>query len=156
MVKIKKAWFCSSCGNESTKWMGKCPACGEWNTMVEEVISKDTSSSASRNRLLVESSNSKPVKLREISLTEENRIKIGNTEVERILGGGIVEGSMILIGGEPGIGKSTLSLQIPLGCREYAHYMSREKSLHVRLNCALSDLKKQLLLTIPPIQMTTV
>ena len=116
MVKIKKAWFCSSCGNESSKWMGRCPSCGEWNTMVEEIVSKEsaTSASPSRNRSLLEIKNPKPLLIGDISLGDETRISINNEEIERILGGSIVEGSMILIGGEPGIGKSTLSLQIPI------------------------------------------
>lgn len=113
MAKIKKAWFCSSCGNESAKWMGKCPACGEWNTMVEEIISKDVSSS-SRSISFLPKGENRPEPLSKISFNEENRISLSNAELDRVLGGGLVEGSVILIGGEPGIGKSTLSLQIPL------------------------------------------
>ena len=131
MAKIKKAWFCSSCGNESAKWMGRCPACGEWNTMIEELVSKETASSStgSRGRSLLEVKNPKPLLIREIDLGDETRISINNVEIERLLGGGIVEGSMILIGGEPGIGKSTLSLQIPINSTSLKTlYVSGEES----------------------------
>ena len=114
MAKIKKAWFCSNCGNESAKWLGRCPACGEWNTMVEELVSRDSSSGGVKGFSLVPGGSSKPEPLADITFREESRISLGNNELDRVLGGGLVEGSMILIGGEPGIGKSTLSLQIPL------------------------------------------
>ena len=130
MAKIKKAWFCTSCGNESAKWMGKCPACGEWNTMVEEVVSKeDDGSATSRNRAFLEISAQTPQPLHEISTGNETRITLGNNELDRVLGGGLVEGSLVLIGGEPGIGKSTLSLQIPLHCKHLKTlYVSGEES----------------------------
>lgn len=111
-MKEKKVWFCTNCGNESPKWMGKCPACGEWNTMTEQTT---VTGKASRNRSAASVSGNKPVHLGEISSTEETRIRLGMGELDRLLGGGIVKGSLVLIGGEPGIGKSTLSLQIPLG-----------------------------------------
>lgn len=130
MAKIKKAWFCRECGNESPKWMGKCPACGEWNTMVEEVISKGPDSPiTSHNRAFLSSVNPQPQPLSQIDCGNESRISLGNSEIDRILGGGIVEGSLILIGGEPGIGKSTLSLQIPLFCNHLKTlYISGEES----------------------------
>ena len=112
MAKIKKAWFCTSCGNESAKWMGRCPACGEWNTLQEEIVSKESAGGAKSSFHSGESA--KPEPLSAISFTDEQRISLNNGEVDRILGGGLVAGSMVLIGGEPGIGKSTLSLQIPL------------------------------------------
>ena len=105
-VKTKTVWFCKSCGNESSKWMGRCPFCGEWNTMVEETVAtgrKTASASVS-----VPGSGRKPMPLSEIDTTKENRISLNNAEVDRILGGGLVEGSLVLIGGEPGIGKSSL------------------------------------------------
>lgn len=111
-MKEKKVWFCTNCGNESPKWMGKCPACGEWNTMTEQTT---VTGKASRNRSAASVSGNKPVHLGEISSAEETRIRLGMGELDRLLGGGIVKGSLVLIGGEPGIGKSTLSLQIPLG-----------------------------------------
>ena len=111
-TKAKTSWFCSSCGAESPKWMGRCPACGEWNTMVEAPSqapsSKSTVSRPSEDR--------QAVRLKEIDYSKESRISLGMGEIDRILGGGMVPGSLVLIGGEPGIGKSTLSLQIPLGC----------------------------------------
>jgi len=112
--KAKTVWFCSNCGNEYSKWMGKCPACGEWNTMVEkEVVTGKRPLSAS---VSVPGAGRKPMPLKEVSTTEEDRVSLGNAEVDRLLGGGIVKGSLVLMGGEPGIGKSTLSLQIPLSC----------------------------------------
>lgn len=132
MAKAKTVWFCKECGNESAKWMGKCPACGTWNSMVEEpVVSKSSSnaSSGGRTRSLLNLENPQPVPLKDIDVSAQSRIRIGNEEVERILGGGLVEGSMILIGGEPGIGKSTLSLQIPLHCPDLRTlYVSGEES----------------------------
>ncbi len=111
-VKAKTVWFCSNCGNEYSKWMGKCPACGEWNTMVEkEVVTGKRPLSVS-----VPGAGRKPMPLKEVSTTTEDRVSLGNAEVDRLLGGGIVKGSLVLMGGEPGIGKSTLSLQIPLNC----------------------------------------
>ena len=111
-TKAKTVWFCSNCGNEYSKWMGKCPACGEWNTMVEkEVVSGKRPLATS-----VPGAGRKPMPLKDVSTTAEDRISLGNAEVDRLLGGGIVKGSLVLMGGEPGIGKSTLSLQIPLSC----------------------------------------
>lgn len=129
MAKVKKAWFCSSCDNESAKWLGRCPACGEWNTMIEELISKDNGGSSSRGLSFLTGGSSKPETLSNITFSEESRISLGNAELDRVLGGGLVEGSMILIGGEPGIGKSTLSLQIPLHTPELLTlYVSGEES----------------------------
>ena len=110
--KAKTSWFCSSCGAESPKWMGRCPSCGSWNTMVEAPSQAPSSKSSS----VRSSEERKAVKLKEIDYSKESRISLGLGEVDRILGGGMVPGSLVLIGGEPGIGKSTLSLQIPLGC----------------------------------------
>ena len=125
--KTKTVWYCTSCGNETSKWMGRCPACGEWNTM-KEGLSKDREDSG-KDRSLVNVSVSSPVSLKDISIEKDHRILIGNPEVERVLGGGIVPGSLILLGGEPGIGKSTLALQIPLRCRNLRTlYVSGEES----------------------------
>ena len=124
--KIKSVWFCTSCGNESPKWMGRCPACGEWNTMVEETVATGKKSSAA---VSVPGGGQKPKPLSDIDSTSENRISLHSNEVDRILGGGMVEGSLVLIGGEPGIGKSTLSLQIPLMCPELKTlYVTGEES----------------------------
>lgn len=106
--KSKTVWYCTSCGNEMSKWMGQCPACKEWNTIVEAPAQSKTGvSSGSRQ-------DRRPLMLKDVDSRAEARRSLGSTEVDRILGGGIVPGSLVLIGGEPGIGKSTLSLQIPL------------------------------------------
>ena len=112
-TKVKSVWFCSHCGNEYAKWMGKCPACGEWNTMVEKEVA---TGGAAKKMVSVPGAGRKPMRLTEVSTTVEDRISLANGEVDRILGGGIVRGSLVLVAGEPGIGKSTLSLQLPLGC----------------------------------------
>ena len=109
--KDRKVWFCTSCGNESPKWMGRCPACGEWNTMVEQTVA--TGKNPGRQAVR-QPSGHRPMHLREIDSSAECRMSLGMAEVDRLLGGGIVKGSLVLVGGEPGIGKSTLSLQIPL------------------------------------------
>lgn len=126
-TKEKTVWFCKNCGNESPKWMGRCPACGEWNTMVEQTVA---TGKPSRNvSQAVAAPNHRPLHLKEIEASAENRISLGLTEVDRLLGGGIVRGSLVLIGGEPGIGKSTLSLQIPLGAPALKTlYVSGEES----------------------------
>ena len=115
-VKTKTLWYCTSCGNESPKWMGQCPACKEWNTMVEAPAEPARSSSGRSSSSVRIGSDRKPLPLKEIDSSAEFRTSLGMEEVDRLLGGGIVPGSLILIGGEPGIGKSTLSLQIPLLC----------------------------------------
>lgn len=135
-TKAKKVWFCTSCGNESPKWMGRCPACGEWNTMHEELVSKDEGSArTSRSRTFIDTLECKPQPLSQIRTEDEPRIRLSSTgdglsELDKVLGGGIVPGSLILIGGEPGIGKSTLSLQIPLRCPDLKTlYVSGEESV---------------------------
>lgn len=126
-TKEKTVWFCKNCGNESPKWMGRCPACGEWNTMVEQTVA---TGKPSRNvPQAAAAPNHRPLYLKEIEASAENRISLGLAEVDRLLGGGIVRGSLVLIGGEPGIGKSTLSLQIPLGAPALKTlYVSGEES----------------------------
>lgn len=114
-TKIKTAWFCTSCGNESPKWMGRCPACGEWNTMVEETVATGKKPVGATGVNSV-GSVSRPQPLSAVETGGEARVSLNNAELDRILGGGMVEGSLVLVGGEPGIGKSTLSLQIPLNC----------------------------------------
>ncbi len=126
MAKEKTVWFCTNCGNESPKWMGRCPACGEWNTMVEQTV---VTGKATRPGSSGSTSSNKPVDLRSISSAGESRIPSGLSEVDRLLGGGIVAGSLILIGGEPGIGKSTLSLQLPMSSGHLRTlYVSGEES----------------------------
>lgn len=125
MAKTKSVYFCSACGYESPKWLGKCPGCGEWNTFTEEKVTVPVKKSAARG--LVKSS--LPVKLSEIEVTGEQRIRMPSSELNRVLGGGLVAGSLILIGGEPGIGKSTLLLQNILSIRNRRIlYISGEES----------------------------
>lgn len=107
MAKVKTKFVCSECGSESPKWMGKCPECGQWNTLVEEVEQKDFQAQQRLAGVL-----SKPESLLDISEDIGERLSTGNYELDRVLGGGIVRGSLILVGGDPGIGKSTLLLQI--------------------------------------------
>lgn len=111
MSKVKSTYFCQSCGNQSSKWLGKCPACGEWNTFVEEVISTGKEET---KPYLKDNIRPVPQSITSISFENENRINTGMEELNRVLGGGMVAGSVILIGGEPGIGKSTLLLQMAL------------------------------------------
>lgn len=127
MAKTKSAFFCTECGYESPKWMGRCPACGQWNTMTEEkyTVSK---SSGKKTRSLLDAS-SKAVALNDIEVSEEQRMKLPSAELNRVLGGGLVAGSLTLIGGEPGIGKSTLLLQNVLSVRsKKILYVSGEES----------------------------
>ena len=125
-TKIKTAYFCSNCGYENPKWLGKCPSCGEWNTFVEEKIS--TSKSTTLPGSLLPSSE-RPVRLSEIESKEEVRFRLPSKELNRVLGGGLVAGSLTLIGGEPGIGKSTLLLQNILSIRaRTVLYVSGEES----------------------------
>jgi DNA repair protein RadA/Sms len=115
MAKTKSSFFCQNCGSQSAKWIGKCPACGEWNTYVEEVIQKEATGKGSWK---TPSSTTKkvntPRKIQDVNYEEQARWITGDSELDRVLGGGIVPGSLVLIGGEPGIGKSTLMLQIAL------------------------------------------
>lgn len=128
MSKTKTQFFCQSCGYEASKWLGKCPSCDTWNSFVEEVVTKEVA----KNDWRQESSRSKtpqPKNLDEIESSTENRIISNNQELDRVLGGGIVPGSLVLIGGEPGIGKSTLMLQIGLALKNLrVLYVSGEES----------------------------
>lgn len=118
MAKTKSAYFCQSCGFEAPKWLGKCPSCGQWNTFVEEIVEKPNAAvpdwkSISKGSTSLQRAN-KAVAVSEITFTEEHRILTPDKELNRVLGGGIVPGSLVLIGGEPGIGKSTLMLQLAM------------------------------------------
>ena len=128
MAAAKSLWYCTNCGNESPKWMGRCPTCGEWNTMVEAPVEKKSAGSGSKGLAAKASNSRKPVYLKEIDRSKEPRLLLGLPEVDRLLGGGIVPGSLVLIGGEPGIGKSTLSLQIPLASGLKTLYVTGEES----------------------------
>ena len=115
MAKAKtSAFFCQNCGYESSKWMGQCPGCKEWNTFVEELVDKKSLSNSGKLKPAAEA---KPVPLSAIKASEEERITTAMPELDRVLGGGVVKGSLILVGGDPGIGKSTLLLQV---CRNLA------------------------------------
>jgi DNA repair protein RadA/Sms len=111
MAKVKSSYFCQSCGAQSPKWLGKCNACGEWNTLVEEIIQKEDKPSWNSSSLQI---SKKPKPISQITYDEEKRLTTLDQELNRTLGGGIVPGSLVLIGGEPGIGKSTLMLQAAL------------------------------------------
>ena len=131
MAKSKIAYFCQSCGFESPKWLGKCPSCQQWNTFVEEIIEKDQKSVPTwkvSNSTSTQRAN-KPVEIANITFTEEDRLLTPDKEFNRVLGGGIVAGSLVLIGGEPGIGKSTLMLQLALNMPNIrVLYVSGEES----------------------------
>lgn len=129
MAKSKTLFFCQSCGYESPKWIGKCPSCGSWNSFVEEVVSKNENDRNDWRQESTKSRVSKPKTLNEIESTGEIRIATPDQELNRVLGGGIVPGSLILIGGEPGIGKSTLMLQLALSLQKAKIlYVSGEES----------------------------
>jgi DNA repair protein RadA/Sms len=128
MAKTKTLFFCNNCGHESPKWLGKCPSCGTWNSFAEEVVTK---SDSGKNDWRAEPSSrqNQPRKLSEIESASEIRITTPDLELNRVLGGGIVPGSLVLIGGEPGIGKSTLMLQIGVGMQHMRTlYVSGEES----------------------------
>lgn len=128
MAKTKSVYICQNCGTDSPKWIGKCPSCGEWNTYVEEIVSKDTSPKITLGGL--EITKQKPVRLDEVETSEESRIDTSSNELNRVLGGGLVPGSLVLIGGEPGIGKSTLVLQVVLNLKgKRTLYISGEESV---------------------------
>ena len=110
MAKLKRTYFCTSCGYETPKWLGRCPACNEWNTITEHVVAKESQSSR-----IASVPKAQPRKVQDIEELATRRIDLGNKEINRVLGGGLVPGSLVLLGGEPGIGKSTLSLQLALG-----------------------------------------
>jgi len=126
MAKTKTSFFCQNCGTQYAKWVGKCNACNEWNTIIEEVIQKEEKRNWKQST--VAKKVSKPVKINEITLDKEDRIDSKNKELNRVLGGGLVKGSMVLLGGEPGIGKSTLILQVALAITKKVLYVSGEES----------------------------
>ena len=132
MAKAKKStvFFCQECGYESIKWMGQCPGCKAWNSFVEETINQNLVSASGKKTSAI--SSKEPAALSTVSLSKEDRVEIGIEELDRVLGGGIVTGSLSLVGGDPGIGKSTLLLQV---CQKLAMqgrkvlYISGEESL---------------------------
>jgi len=144
MSKVKTSFFCQNCGVQSPKWVGKCPSCSQWNTFVEEIVSKEEKliwkKSANKKEKV-----SKPTLLQEISESIESRIVIPDKELHRVLGGGMVPGSLVLMGGEPGIGKSTLLLQVALQLRnKKVLYVSGEESeLQIKMRADRLKLKNE-------------
>ncbi|MGE0770488.1 MAG: DNA repair protein RadA [Cyclobacteriaceae bacterium] len=129
MAKSKTLFFCQNCGYESAKWLGKCPSCEQWNTFVEELVAKPEKGKTDWRQETIRDKKIIPKTLNEIEGSEEIRIPSPDKELNRVLGGGIVPGSMVLIGGEPGIGKSTLLLQVALALRQLKTlYVSGEES----------------------------
>ncbi|MEO7263355.1 MAG: ATPase domain-containing protein, partial [Ferruginibacter sp.] len=130
MSKTKSAFFCQNCGYESAKWSGKCPSCNQWNTFVEEVIVKGNDKPAKEEwKDFSGLANLKTIAINDVSSAEEKRILTTDVELNRVLGGGIVGGSIVLVAGEPGIGKSTLFLQIGLQLKGITTlYISGEES----------------------------
>ena len=128
MAKAKTIYFCQECGHESSKWMGQCPGCRQWNTFAEETVERPKHASSERP-----GSSARPVPLSEIEMKQEERFTSGFPELDRVLGGGIVPASIVLVGGDPGIGKSTLLLQV---CKNLSIqnvpvlYISGEESLY--------------------------
>lgn len=126
MARVKSVFICQHCGYESPKWMGRCPGCGEWNTMAEEVLNRTDRRGTAAGR-----EGSRPVAMDQIDLSKETRNSTGMEELDRVLGGGIVRGSLVLVGGDPGIGKSTLLLQLAgnISPRQRVLYVSGEESV---------------------------
>lgn len=140
MAKVRTKFVCNECGSESPKWMGKCPECGQWNTLVEEVEQKE---SQVKQRLM--GALSKPESLLEITDNIEERLSTGNSELNRVLGGGIVKGSLVLVGGDPGIGKSTLLLQIANNIgnkgRRVLYVSGEESTAQIKLRAFRMDIR---------------
>lgn len=132
MAKVKKVFICSECGATSPKWIGQCPSCESWNTYHEDVIVRDTAREAARKswrpKAPAGKSGPRPIPLPKIAATKTERLQTPDGELNRVLGGGIVPGSLVLIGGQPGIGKSTLMLQVAMGVAAKILYVSGEES----------------------------
>jgi DNA repair protein RadA/Sms len=149
MSKIKTAFFCNNCGYESAKWLGKCPSCEQWNTFTEEVINKDDRLEESGWKNISDKKEIKTISIHEVISGEEKRIVTPDAELNRVLGGGIVSGSLILVAGEPGIGKSTLFLQIGLMLKNIITlYISGEESeQQIRMRADRLKVKNHQLIT---------
>lgn len=125
MAKTRTVYLCQNCGHESSKWLGRCPSCGEWNTFTEQRLQKQTVSGGRQEAFRPAAT---PLAISEVQAEESGRLDMQNREFNRVLGGGLVPGSMVLIGGEPGIGKSTLALQVALELAANTLYISGEES----------------------------
>lgn len=136
MAKSKTVFFCQNCGAQSAKWIGRCTSCGEWNTYVEEIIQKE--SDKNKSPIPKNSKVSKPVRITEVESGTEERINLKNQELNRVLGGGLVKGSLVLVGGEPGIGKSTLLLQVVLGLNKtrILYVTGEESEVQIKLRAS--------------------
>ena len=128
MAKVKTAYYCQNCGAQYSKWQGRCNSCGDWNTIVEEIVEKPVKKDWTSSAKTQAKRAAKPLRLNEIETAPQYRWKTGNNELDRVLGGGLVPGSLTLLGGEPGIGKSTLLLQISLSFPYKVLYVSGEES----------------------------
>ena len=126
MSKVKTSFFCQSCGSQHTQWQGQCNSCKKWNTLTEELVNKPDKKNWRLNNKVI--TISKPQKINQIELSSESRIKTSDAELNRVLGGGIIPGALMLLGGEPGIGKSTLLLQIAMTMNFKVLYVSGEES----------------------------
>lgn len=126
MNKVKTSFFCLSCGTQHAKWQGQCNSCKEWNTLSEEVIEKSVKKAWKSSQKNIQAV--KPLKIDQIDIKQESRINTGDQELNRVLGGGIIPGALMLLGGEPGIGKSTLLLQIAMRINAKVLYVSGEES----------------------------
>ena len=130
--KVTTVFYCQECGYESSKWMGQCPGCRQWNTLVEEKVSVTGSGMGGSAKTLAHKDAPKPVEISSVSMEESDRISTDIKELDRVLGGGIIQGSLTLVGGDPGIGKSTLLLQVCRNLSGDGHkvlYISGEESL---------------------------
>lgn len=133
MSKTKTVWFCQHCGQQSPKWVGKCPSCSQWNTFVEEVLEKPSVGGTWQKA--IDPNSSQPKLINDIVTKEENRIALPDEELSRVLGGGLVPGSLVLLSGEPGIGKSTLLLQLALKAKKLKtlYVTGEESDLQVKM-----------------------
>ncbi|MGE5677862.1 MAG: ATPase domain-containing protein, partial [Pseudomonadota bacterium] len=140
MAKVKTKFVCNECGSESPKWMGKCPECGQWNTLVEELEQKEDKASPRLDGVL-----SRPESLSDISDNVEERLSTGSSELDRVMGGGIVNGSLVLVGGDPGIGKSTLLLQISNNIgnngKRVLYISGEESAAQIKLRASRMDVR---------------
>ena len=140
MSSIKKAWFCQSCGAKHPQWLGQCKSCNEWNTLVEEIIEKGIKDNKSWSNKV----KNEPLEISQIESLNVKRKRSGDDEFDRVLGGEIVPGSICLLGGEPGIGKSTLLLQIAIKKNQNVLYVSGEESLQqIKMRAERIDLESK-------------